>query len=397
MRTAKSEVRSPKYALQANSNQQVELTQAQLPPFLIPHSFFAEADSRLRQHAPRRRGLSLLALSLVLLTLSLPSSAEAVFTKVGMAGLPFLKIGVGRCTGMGEAFVAVADDASAAFWNPAGIALLQKRQAVINHIDWLSDINHEFAGFVLPTKAGNLGVSLTALSLGAFEETTIDTFQGTGRTFSGTDLALGLTYARLFTDKLAFGLTAKVVSEQVWNVGTAGIALDFGVHYNTGWRNLRLAMAIANFGPDLKYSGSQLNFTHDPDWQWPWTREPIPGAYLTETFPLPVTFRFGMAYDFFRADNSCLTTAVDLNHFNDVNEKVNVGVEYRFHPVSLRAGYILNTDFDYAGRVGWTTGLSAGAGFQVQPGPGLGLTFDYNYRNLGRLGMSHRLTASLDF
>jgi hypothetical protein len=322
---------------------------------------------------------------------------QAVFTKVGMAGLPFLKIGVGRCTGMGEAFVAVADDATAAFWNPAGLALAQKRQAIVNHIDWVADINHEYLAFVMPTRAGNVGISVTALSLGEFEETTIDTFQGTGRTFTGTDIAFGVSYARMFTDKLSFGLTAKVVSEQVWNVGAAGAAFDFGVHYNTGWRNLRLGMAIVNFGPDLKYSGGLLNFSHDPGWEWPWTREPVPGTYLTETFPLPVTFRFGMAYDFIHTDNSTLTAAADLNHFNDVSEKVNLGLEYRYSPVSLRAGYILNTDFAYAGDIGWSTGISAGAGFRVQPTPGLGLNFDYNYRNLGRLGMSHRLTLALDF
>jgi long-subunit fatty acid transport protein len=74
-----------------------------------------------------------------LAVLAAVTPAEAVFTKIGMAGLPFLKIGVGRCTGMGEAFVAVADDATAAFWNPAGLALVQKRQALVNHIDWVAD------------------------------------------------------------------------------------------------------------------------------------------------------------------------------------------------------------------------------------------------------------------
>ena len=361
-------------------------------------SQFPMTNSGLRTSVPGFQPSSLvLALSFVLIALSLPSSAEAAFAKVGMAGLPFLKIGVGRCTGMGEAFTAVADDATAAFWNPAGLALVRTRQAIVNHIDWVTDINHEYLSLVVPTRAGNIGVAVTALSLGEFEETTIDTFQGTGRTFTGTDLALGVSYARMFTDKLSFGLTAKVVSEQIWNVGTAGAAFDFGVHYNTGWRNLRLGMSIVNFGPDLKYSGGLLNFTHDPNWSWPWTREAIPGTYLTETFPLPVTFRFGMAYDFFHTDNTYLTAALDLNHFNDVNEKVNFGLEYRYSVVSLRGGYILNTDFDYAADVGWTTGITAGAGFRVKPTPKLGLTLDYNYRDLGRLGGSHRVTLAVDF
>ena len=338
------------------------------------------------------------SLRILLAVLLVASSASAVFTKIGMAGLPFLKIGVGRCTGMGEAFVAIADDASATYWNPAGLALLTTRQAVFNHVDWLADVNHEYIAVVMPSKIGNFGAAVTSVDLGSFEETTIDEPQGTGRTFRGSDLCLGVSYARLFTDKLAFGASAKVLSEQIWNVGATGAAFDFGVYYNTGWRNLRLGMAIANFGPDMHYSGELLNFTHDPtNWDWPWTREPIPGTYLTETFALPIIFRFGLAYDLLHNDYSYLTAAADLNHFNDINEKVNVGFEYRYRPVYLRAGYIINADFNYASDIGWTTGLSAGAGFRVKPTPVFGINLDYNYRNLARLGMSHRLTLSADF
>lgn len=343
------------------------------------------------QHTPMTKTVRIIMVGLLAVSVS-----QAVFTKVGMAGLTFLKIGVGRCTGMGEAFVAVADDATAAYWNPAGLALVLKRQAIVNHVDWLQDVSHEYIVGVMPTRIGNVGVAVTALNQGTFEETTIDEPQGTGRTFTASDLCLGVTYARMFTDKLAFGVSAKAVSEQIWSVGASGLAFDFGVHYNTGWRNLRLGMAIANFGPDLSYSGDLLNFTHDPGYEWPWTREELAGTYLTETFPLPVIFRFGLAYDFMRADNTSLTGAIDLNHFNDVNEKVNIGLEYSYKPLYVRGGYILNADASYAGDLGWSTGLSAGAGVRVHPTGTLGLSLDYGYRNLGRLGMSHRLTLLVE-
>ncbi len=349
---------------------------------------------RLLSGPAGRRAAVLLAVVFVVL---FATPAHAVFTKIGMAGLPFLKIGVGRCTGMGDAFVAVADDATAAYWNPAGLALVGGRQAIVNHVDWVADISHEYLAVVVPTGSGSFGVGITALSLGEFEETTIDEYQGTGETFTGSDLAVGASYARMVTEKLAFGITAKFVSEKVWDVGCAGAAFDFGVHYNTGWRNLRLAMAIANFGPDLHYSGSLLDFTHEPDWEWPWTREPIPGTYQTETFPLPVTFRFGFAYDLFSADQTYLTAAVDLNHFNDVNEKVNIGLEYNYRPLYLRGGYIVNTDWDYAEALGLKNGLSFGVGLKVNPTNALGLRLDYNYRELARLGGSHRVTLGVDF
>ncbi len=335
--------------------------------------------------------------TVILLMFFLLSNGFAAFTKVGMAGLPFLKIGVGRCTGMGDAFVAIADDATAAYWNPAGLALLSKIQVIANHIDWIADINHEFISAVVPSKLGSVSISLTALSLGGVEETTIDQYQGTSKTFTGTDLALGFSYARMFTDKLAFGLTTKVLSEKIWNVGTNGVAFDFGVHYNTGWRNLRLGMAIANFGPDLRYSGRQLDFSYEPDWEWPWTREPIPATLQTETFPLPMLFRFGIAYDLLSSHNSSLTMAVDLNHFNDVNEKINMGMEYRIGGFYLRGGYIFNADVNYARDIGWSTGLSGGTGLRAKLNSLISFGVDYGYRHLGRLGMSHRLTLSTEF
>jgi len=341
------------------------------------------------------RNLKPLLALLTLVVAAGPATAE--FTKIGMAGLTFLKLGVGRSSGMGDAFVAIADDASAAYWNPAGLALVPGRQVIANHSTWIADISHEYLSIALPTNAGNFGFSLTALTMGEMEETTIEHYQGTGITFSGADLAFSATYARMFTEKLAFGLTGKVVSEKIWDMGCTGAAFDLGVHYNTGWRNLRIAMAIANFGPDLHYSGSQLNFTHDPSWEWPWPREPIPGTYLTEKFSLPVIFRFGLAYDVMRGEETHLVGAVDLNHFNDVNEKINLGLEYNYKLFTARAGYILNADWNYAQDIGTRTGLSAGIGIKVKPVEAFGLNFDYSYRDLARLGGSHRLTLTVEF
>ncbi|MEO0081102.1 MAG: PorV/PorQ family protein [candidate division WOR-3 bacterium] len=342
-----------------------------------------------------RRSPRVILVTVLLAFLVIP--AYGLFTKIGMAGMSFLKIGVGRSTGMGDAFVAVADDATAAYWNPAGLALVPGRQALVNHIDWIADINHEFVSVVLPTTSGSFGFNVTALTMGEMEETTIEDYQGTGFMFTGTDLAFGASYARMITEKLAFGLSAKVLSEKIWDVSATGAAFDLGIHYNTGWRNLRLAMAIANFGPDMAFHGSQLNFTHDPGWEWPWTREPIPGTYLTENFSLPVVFRFGVAYDFLDDGNSRLTAAADLNHFNDVNEKVNLGLEYNYRVLTARAGYIVNTDMSYGEDIGFRTGLSAGIGLKLRPAETFGLGFDYSYRDLARLGGSHRLTLAVDF
>jgi hypothetical protein len=339
-------------------------------------------------------------LCLLICNLLIVSTCFGVFTKLGMAGMPFLKLGVGRATGMGDAFVAVADDASASYWNPAGLALLKNREILFNHIDWILDTRHEYLSGAFPTKLGTFAVSVTNVNYGNFEETTIDYYQGTGRTFSANDLALGISFARMYTDKFAFGASVKAIQQSVWELTSTAIAFDFGTYYNTGWENIRLAMAIANFGPDTKFSGTQLDFNVDypSNYSWPWTIYPIKATYVTEKFPLPITFRFGLAYDIFKdQDNSYLTLAADLVHYNDVNEKVNVGLEYKYMNFLVRGGYIVNTDFDYSEDLLWETGLSAGAGLKLDPSPNLHFSLDYALRDMGRLGLSHRVSLNVGF
>jgi hypothetical protein len=323
-----------------------------------------------------------------------------VFTKLGKAGLPSLKFGIGRAMGMGDAFVAIADDASAIYWNPAGLALLDNRQVLINHIDLMLTIRHEYLTSAFPTKLGTFAFSVMSLDCGQFEETTIEQYQGTGQFFTAGDIAFTASFARMFTEKFAFGASVKMVSERIWETSANAFAFDLGTYYNTGWQNVRLAMAIANFGPDAKFSGQQLRFTvSDPEnYTWPWTITPIPVEYTTEKFPLPIIFRFGVAFDVLKlADDHRLTFAADLAHYNDINEKVNMGLEYQLMNFFLRGGYILNTDFEYAQDVLWTTGLSAGAGLKVDPYPDIHLGIDYAVRHMGRLGISHRVSMNVGF
>jgi hypothetical protein len=323
-----------------------------------------------------------------------------VFTKVGMAGMPFLKLGIGRAMGMGDAFVAIADDASAAYWNPAGLALLKNREVLINHIDWILETRHEYIAGAFPTKLGTFALSVTSVNYGEFEQTTIDDYQGNGQMFTAGDLALSASFARMFTDKFAFGVSVKALQERIWEMSSNAIAFDFGTYYNTGWKNVRLAMTIANFGADALFSGKQLDFTVSApeNYNWPWTITPIPATYKTEKFLLPIIFRFGVAYDLFKYEEKTrLTFAADLSHYNDINEKVNLGFEYQLMNFFLRGGYVLNTDFSYAEDLKWETGLSAGAGVQLNPYPKIHLGVDYAVRDMGRLGITHRMTLNLGF
>lgn len=324
------------------------------------------------------------------------SEAKIKFSKVGTTSAQFLKIGVGRATGMGDAFTAIADDASASYFNPAGLTQLSKREFFVNHIDWISDINHEYFCVALPiTNIGVLALSVTALTMGDMEKLTIDDpataireDDSSGLYFGAMDLAFALSFARQITEKLAFGLTAKAINQSLYNLSGSAAALDFGLLYHTGFKSLRLGAAITNFGTSMTYSGIGIQFQDT-------TFALKPRAqYLTTPTPLPVTFRFGIAYDFLDDPINKLTFATDLLHPNDINETINFGLEYTYRKVFLvRAGYILNTDFEYAKAMKYQTGLSFGAGFMTNLTPGVSLRLDYCYRDMGWLKGSHRLGA----
>jgi hypothetical protein len=87
------------------------------------------------------------------LALLLPLLITSPASATRLAG-EFMALGAGaRALGMGGAFGAVADDASAVYWNPAGIAGIQKRQALAMHAEQFGDlVNYNFGAYVQPTK-----------------------------------------------------------------------------------------------------------------------------------------------------------------------------------------------------------------------------------------------------
>lgn len=342
-------------------------------------------------------------LTLVLIAgLLVVSTGFAKFSKVGTTGATFLKISCGRAVGMGDAFVAIADDASAAYFNPAGLANVT-RSIHLNHADWIADVNHDYLAAVLPVSGfGTVAFSVTALTMGAMEVTMIDNpatrgreDEETGLKFNASDLAFGVSYARMITDKLSFGLTAKGISQMVWDMSASAIGLDLGLFYNTGFKSLRIGATVTNFGTQLAFTGRQL------DYNFAWTDSgpsQLQGSYKTTGAPLPTTFKFGVAYDIVSAASNRLTAAVDVTHPSDINETVNFGLEYDYNNnFALRAGYILNSDSEYQENIGWLSGLSAGLGIKGKPswGPTIGL--DYGFRYYRYVNPTHRLMLTIGF
>jgi hypothetical protein len=342
-----------------------------------------------------------MTLRTVIAALLVVSAAFGAFSKVGTTGANFLKIGVGRATGMGDAFVAIADDASATYYNPGGLARVG-RCVQLNHLEWIADLTHENISAVLPTGFGTVALSVTALAMGDIEQTTIDNpntrlreDEGTGLFFGASDLAVAASYSRIITDKLSFGLTVKAINQSIWDMSASAVGADLGLLYNTGWNSLRIGAAMTNFGTQLSFSGRQLDYSFFWGDSGP---SQLQGSYKTSPSPLPTTFRFGLAYDVVNQGSNVLTAALDVLHPSDINETVNIGLEYGYAKTFyVRAGYVLNTDISYQEKLGWGTGLSAGLGVRTEPAKGLKLGLDYGYRFIEYLKPTHRLLLTVGF
>ncbi len=323
------------------------------------------------------------------------------FSKVGMSGAQFLKIPTSaRVLGMGGAFTAVANDISTISVNPAGVANLTRRGFMITEVRWIAGTNFAYLGVGIPQGYNAFAFQIAVLSMGKMRKTTYDDPYGefTG-TFSAHSEMLGLTYARKMTDKLNVGITAKLIQENISNLKATGYAIDLGTYYSTGFRSLRIAMAVHNYGSDMQFYGEDLKVpTIPPEWQevYGYQGNPVPLLLETSPYSLPLYFSLGLAYDFLDMPKNKLTGAFDLIHPNDGLEKVLFGVEYQYDKYfALRAGYKLDPDRFYDKKSALEN-LSAGFGVKFPMGAQV-LHLDYAFLNNGRLGFNHFFTLSYGF
>ncbi len=338
---------------------------------------------------------------------TVPSHAT---TNVGTAGAQFLKIGPGaRVDSLGGAFGALADDVTSIYWNPAGISQLEKMSFSDTQIFWLADIRYNYLAFAIPIeKVGTLGASVTFLNVPDTEITTLTKPDGTGLWYSAYDTAVSVAYARQLYEqesgaKLSVGLNAKYIHQQIHRESARGVAIDVGTLYHTGWRSLRIGMSFSNFGPEMRFSGPNLEsgseVAGDPrtaDYRpFPETSNPTRTAALeTIEFPLPSNFRLGIAYDIIDSGDNLLTLALDANHPNDNSERLNIGMEYWFRKMAaIRAGYKFRLGED---RADDEEGITLGLGIHLTLGKRL-LALDYAFADFGRLQQAHRVSLGLQF
>lgn len=320
---------------------------------------------------------------------AVPAHAQFTFgdQRVGTSSATFLKIGLGaRAVGLGESFVAVANDPSAIYWNPAGLASLQRSEVLLTHVEWPADIRFEHLVYVMPVRklGGSVGIQFGVLATELEETTELKPF-GTGRSFFYSDLVAGIAYARRWTDKLLVGGGVKYVHEDLGtDVGgprTQAFLIDIGSIYYLGYGSVRIATALSNFGSEMQPSDPN---TENGSWVSPVTGE----VRSYDGFDPPLLFRYGVAFEPIERQNQRLTASFEANQPADDAQIFKVGLEWSWQRrLALRTGYNFNAD---------ELNFSAGAGLFAEIGSTKG-TFDYAYTEGGNLGSIHRMSLGVRF
>lgn len=306
-----------------------------------------------------------IALMMVLLAISLSPVYAGNSQRSGTEGAQELLIPIGsRGTAMGGAVLSTTSGVESMYWNPAGLASLEGTEAMFSHLPYIADIDINFVGLATAIEGfGTIGAGAKVVSIGDILETTEDAVDGTGRTFNPSLAVINVTYARILTANVSFGVNAMFVNESIQNVSARGMAFDVGFIYQPNWRGFSLGLAIKNYGPEMEFSGQGFNQTVEQRSQ---SGDPAP-------FDLPSSINIGMAYNF--VDNgphvSSLSGNFRSNNYGD--DLWQGGWEYVYDgKYALRAGYNFS-DID-----GWLYGLSLGGGLTFKLGE-TDLMFEYSW------------------
>jgi hypothetical protein len=327
------------------------------------------------------------------LLMAFSSGSYAQIDNVGTSAANFLKIGIGaRAQGMGGAYVAQANDATALYWNPAGIAFIEGREVVFNQVEWISDIKLQYLGTAFEVGGiGNLGVGVTYLSMGDMKITNWEHPEGTGETFTSSDLSLSLTWAQKLTDRFSVGFTGKYIQEKINQSTASAYAIDIGTSYNTGFHGIKLGMALTNFGSKMQMSGRDLSIRTDPFPTVGSNPSDVWTNLSTEEWSLPIAIRIGTSVDFVDNDFIRFTGNFDFYDYRDVDQMWATGGEMAFlkERFFLRAGMTPYIEDELR--------FSFGAGFKHDFNSTYGVVIDYAYSDLGVLQNANRFSLGIHF
>ncbi|MDD2772834.1 MAG: PorV/PorQ family protein [Elusimicrobiales bacterium] len=314
-------------------------------------------------------GVMLAALLLVFQPAKADAGAAFSDAAAGTAAMDFLNLGVGaRAMAMGGAYTAIAEDASACYWNPAGLVQINKFSATFMRANYVGDITYQYAAYAQRLNPYSvIGVSAMLTDIGSIDRT--DTVGNRTGEFNPRDQAYSLTYSRAIvelSDKdhdVAIGVSGRYINSKIVDSADA-YGFDVGMMgFYFAEIPYRLGVVVQNLGRGPKFD--------------------------TEYNSLPLKARFGGSLSPFHN----FLVSSDVVFPKGGQYYFTLGSELGIAPpsggrVSLRAG--LNSQ--QLKITGGTSGLSLGAGVSFQL-----FNIDLAYVSMGELGNALRFSLSFDF
>jgi hypothetical protein len=270
----------------------------------------------------------------------------------------FLTIGPGaRGIALGSAYSALSDGADSLYWNPAGLARMEKTELLVDDAELPQSTRLNDLFVAKPTAYGTFGFGATYLSQSAIEGR--DAQGNPTGAFGASDGDGALGYA-LKTDLIDFGASVKYIRSHIGSVEAQTFAVDLGAKRAFG--PLTVAAALRNAGPGMKFED--------------------------ETDDLPLRLDLGAAYKF---DDRAALTAEFTNGPRGGGSTGGAGAEVQvLKGAFFRAGYASQSSITGGSGFDAVSGLTFGFGLKETR-----WSFDYAAAPMGELGNTQRFSASI--
>jgi len=321
-------------------------------------------------------------ISVIILLLATSVAFAAGGSRTGTAGAAQLLIPVGpRGIAMGESNLVTSSGVEALFWNPAGVShMTNNADVMFSYMSYIADIGVQYGAVAANFEGfGAVSFAVKSLSIGDIDVTTTSNPDGTGQTFSPTELVAGLSYSRMLTDAISVGMTVNYVTETLAEVSASGFSFDFGVIYNNlaDINGLSIGVVAKNFGSQMTFGGTGLyQVVSEPPYNV--------NRYLqVEAAPFELPFNFQLAAGYKKPldeINSLEFTGIYMNN-NFSPDEYKLGAEYGYNNMFfVRAGYqFASNPGDSFDESNYLYGFTAGAGFNYNV-EGFSVKVDYAYR-----------------
>lgn len=308
---------------------------------------------------------------------------------IGTSAANFLKIQLGaKNVGSAGADITSAQDASCLYFNPGAISRINGASLSFSYLYWLVNTNLGYFSATLPTSYGTAGIDISYFSSGDMEQTTLDQQDGTGRYFSATDYAIGLAFAKNFTDRFSVGIKVKYIGENLSTVSSNAFAFDIGSVFTTSFlNNLELGLTLSNFGSQMQFSGQDLTVNHTVPGSP--TNKVVPSNLETDSWNLPLFFQMGLTTKIIDAEDYNFSLSAAIVDQRDYTTRYNVGGDIQiFKAVDLRGGYRFNNN---------ESNYTAGIGVSVKTEFAGAVHFDYALTNYQYLNSVQQFSLSFNF